>query len=301
MKSKTAKRPAILSTNDWRTQKAVGAIAGIGKAAILQRDGESVSFIASSATADRYGDTIDQKGWETANFEANPVLLWAHSHSTPPVGKVGKLDKTGDLTAKEIEFTPAELHKFGAEVGGMVKAGFLNAVSVGFMPLEWEERRDEEGRFLGYHFKRMELLEISVVPVPANPEAVQLHKSFGSSLSAWLADVRDDAQPIERAFRAEAEATLKAAEEIAQRAQDAGDAEGFAELVSLMREFVEGQKRVEREIRELRRRFDADDAEALKTVPAAAVETPPVAESAPITDAEKASPLGGFLKSLTRG
>src|SRR6185437_2590328 len=61
---------------------------------------------------------------------------------------------------------------------------FLRAVSVGFMPLEMPKRiTDTEGNATGgYEFTNQELLELSAVPVPANPEAVarMASKGFGT-------------------------------------------------------------------------------------------------------------------------
>ena len=230
------KNPTVLSTGDWRNVTKAGKSAALAKSAIIRRAADgTVSFIASTATADRYGDTIDQKGWNTAAFEANPVLLWAHSQSTPPVGKVGKLDKSGDLVAQAVEFTSDEQHPFGAQVGRMVAAGFLNAVSVGFLPKKWEERRDEKGAFLGYHFTEMELLEISVVPVPANPQALLASKAFAMTLGEWVDSIDENAGPITRGFGHEVAGFMKAAGDAVERAQEAADGDLLAELVELQR------------------------------------------------------------------
>ena len=228
-------RPAVVTPLEWRALQKQGKVAGIARSApIVRGEDGSVSFIASTATADRYGDTIDQAGWMTDAYEKNPVLLWAHSYSTPPVGKVGALDKSGDLKATACEFTPAEMHPFGAQVGAMVKAGFLNTVSVGFLPLEWEERYDEGGRFLGYHFKRMELLEISVVPVPANPQALLEGKSFAKSLADWTAQP-DESSFLARTLQAEVAGFIKAAEDLQTRADDAADEGAFAGMLALLK------------------------------------------------------------------
>jgi hypothetical protein len=48
----------------------------------------------------------------------------------------------------------------------------LRAVSVGFMPLEMTRYVDLEGHMTGYEFTSQELLELSAVPIPANPEAL---------------------------------------------------------------------------------------------------------------------------------
>ncbi len=233
---KRAARPVVVPAPEWRALQKKGQVAGLAKTAVLIRatDG-SVSFVASSEDPDRYGDTIDQNGWDLANYKANPVLLWAHSHSTPPVGKVGTigLGTTGNLTASAVEFTTKEQHPFGCEVGAMVAGGFLSAVSVGFLPSAWEERYDEGGRFKGYHFTKMELLEISVVPVPANPMALIEGRGFAKSLHDW-ADVPDESAPMARGFQAELQGWLKAAEDVQTRATDEQDAGDFSRMIGLL-------------------------------------------------------------------
>ena len=64
-----------------------------------------------------------------------------------------------------------------AEVAGNVKAGFINAVSVGFNSGASIDRSDlpEESKFFGkkgIYFQSAELLEVSIVTIPANPEAI---------------------------------------------------------------------------------------------------------------------------------
>src|SRR4051812_32981231 len=46
--------------------------------------GESrvMTFIFSDGSVDRYGDTIDARGWVLDNFNANPVALFGHDANT---------------------------------------------------------------------------------------------------------------------------------------------------------------------------------------------------------------------------
>jgi hypothetical protein len=54
----------------------------------------------------------------------------------------------------------------------LVRGKFITAVSVGFLPLEFSWAEDEKERPWGIDYERQELLEISVVPVPANAHAL---------------------------------------------------------------------------------------------------------------------------------
>lgn len=124
-------------------------------------DEKSYRFLASTSTIDRQGDSIDQSGWELKNFMKNPVILWAHRYDELPLGKVVELSVTENGLESEMVFAD---HEKAKEVSKLVDDGMLNAVSVGFIP---KERN-------GNVITRAELLEISIVPVPANQEALAL-------------------------------------------------------------------------------------------------------------------------------
>jgi hypothetical protein len=78
-----------------------------------------------------------------------------------------------------VEFASAETYPFAETVRRMVAGGFLSAASVGFKPLKYmynEERR-------GVDIEESELLEWSIVPVPANPEClVQLSAALAPGM-----------------------------------------------------------------------------------------------------------------------
>lgn len=141
---------------------------------------------------DRYEDTIALDGWDLTAYRRNPVVLWAHDYSMLPVGRAEHLaieEITIDgapvrAMVADIVFTPRGMHPFNDVVYEMLAGGFLNASSVGFRPLEWSF--DEE-RF-GVNFLRQELLEFSVVPVPANGDAIAQSRSAGidiAPIEAW--------------------------------------------------------------------------------------------------------------------
>ncbi len=121
-------------------------------------------IIASTDAIDRQGDVIDQKGWELDNYMKNPVMLFAHDYSSLPVAKCIKLSVESTGLVCEFEFAPAEGNPVGAQIKYLYDNGFMNAVSVGFIPKEQN----------GGVITKAELLEISFVPVPANQEALRL-------------------------------------------------------------------------------------------------------------------------------
>src|SRR3989442_162298 len=94
-------------------------------------------FTITMNTPDRESDLIETTGIDTTNFEKNAIVQWAHDYRALPVGKCIALDRHPDRIIATVEFATADLNPFAEQVYKMVKAGFLNACSIGFRPLEW--------------------------------------------------------------------------------------------------------------------------------------------------------------------
>lgn len=142
----------------------------------MEEPGVIKGIVGSSAVVDRMGDIIDQEGWNLKDYLNNKVILWGHNvrEERPPIAKALKVwvEGKGTKHAKlmfDIKFDLQD--SFAAEIYRKIKDGFLNTVSVGFLPHEWEEL-DPDNWFGGLKFTKQDLLELSVVPVPANPEAL---------------------------------------------------------------------------------------------------------------------------------
>ena len=145
-----------------------------------KRATETVSFVASTASPDRYSDIIDQRGWDTRNFEKNPVVLLNHDSSELPIGKGNVSIKNGQLVI-DVEFDDQDPK--AQEVKRKAQNGFMNAVSVGFRPLESKARYElpKDNKYYGTkgtYFSKAELLEVSIVTIPANGEATMLEQRF---------------------------------------------------------------------------------------------------------------------------
>jgi hypothetical protein len=165
------------------------------------KDSRLIEFIITDETVDWYSDVIRIDGWDTSDYEHNPVVLWAHSHYDPPVAKAVSLDvlKKKKQIRSVAEFTPQDVNPFGYLTYRMYVQRFLNAVSVGFMPKEYafvsESTHADRARRGGIDYLKQSLLEYSAVPVPANPNALQLAKSVGidiTPMKAWAERVLDE-------------------------------------------------------------------------------------------------------------
>jgi phage head maturation protease len=145
----------------------------------------TVSFVASDETVDRYGDIIRASGWDLKQYKKNPVMLFGHDSRSPPIGTTDVRIEGTQLLA-DATFLPEGVSDFADEIWRIVDAGALRAMSVGFLPTVmpkaiWaDDDPEHEGWPTGYEFDGQELLENSVVPVPANPAALALARSVAS-------------------------------------------------------------------------------------------------------------------------
>lgn len=143
---------------------------------------KTFTFTASTDSIDRYGEIVKQD-WDLRGFDANPVILWAHDPGEPIGRGVAKMID-GKL---KVDITFHEVTERARDIAALVEAKFLNAVSVGFRPktVKFETVNEREVPVLSGN----ELLEISVVSIPANPDALA-ERAFLRSLAG------DTAAPV---------------------------------------------------------------------------------------------------------
>jgi hypothetical protein len=187
----------------------------------------ALDFVASTATLDRYHEVIEPAGWQLDAYRRNPVFQNAHNYGDIlfTLGKallteVRTIDG-GQALCQRIQFA-IDVNPVARIAYGLYKGGFLNAVSVGFIPLRWEDAPPaaSEGRS-GTQIERVpaghpdgrdavpsvpifsplcaeaassgspsskarrryleqELLEVSAVAIPANPDALALGLKSGA-------------------------------------------------------------------------------------------------------------------------
>lgn len=162
----------------------------------------TVTFIASTSTKDRHGTVLNQKNWNLDNFNRNPIIGYQHNvYGGNMCSEPNPDDQLGTAKAYlepitrsdgeqdnqllvDITFEPADINPKAEKIFRKVMHGSLRAVSVGFVPLKNEKGEIGEKRDGAFHFFGQELLEISVVNIPSNPDA--LKKSFREDTSRAL-------------------------------------------------------------------------------------------------------------------
>lgn len=131
----------------------------------------------STETVDRQGDIVRATGAKLDNFLKNPVVFWAHNTYEPPVARALSVEIIpGDGLKSRFQFPEWGINPDADVIRRLWAGGFLNACSIGFMPIKSKPLGDdEEDRWWGPRdFVEWELLEYSIVGVPANQDALRL-------------------------------------------------------------------------------------------------------------------------------
>ena len=146
--------------------------------------GPVIDFRSSDQTLDRYQEVITVAGWKLENYRKNPIVQNAHSYCSlsDTIGKsliteIRTISGSAPYLFQRVLFAVEE-NPMAKVAYGLYKGGFLNAVSVGFIPLRW----DNGGEEAAYQRKYLEqeLLEVSAVSLPANPNAITMALKAGA-------------------------------------------------------------------------------------------------------------------------
>jgi len=153
----------------------------------IAEDTRAVPFVFSDDSVDSYGDTIEAKGWIWDRSGAGTVALFGHDPSKVEniIGRAHNIRVEGNQLIGEIHFAEKDVNPQADVVYQLVKGGYLNSVSVGFQPIEWTLAKDKS-RPGGIDFKKQKLLEISVVGIPANENAVAQARAAGIDVDSVI-------------------------------------------------------------------------------------------------------------------
>lgn len=142
-------------------------------------DNGKLRFTITTDRVDRMGDVVEATGWEFENFNrAGGTVLFNHEYgevagSPPAQGRTLEIRQFKHKVQALMEFHRKT--RFNDELYQMYRGGYMKTASVGFWPLEPPDQIKDKGEEVsGLRFKRKELLEWSLVAVPANPDAVAM-------------------------------------------------------------------------------------------------------------------------------
>lgn len=134
-----------------------------------------IEITGSTEAQDRDNEVLKMDGWDLKEWKNNPVILPAHDYTAPAIGK-GRVRKSEGKLKFKVEFPEEGIYPLADIYRNLYKQGFMKASSVGFMPEEWKNGEKPNEPFRTY--TKQKLLELSLVSVPANPEALTNSKGL---------------------------------------------------------------------------------------------------------------------------
>jgi len=162
-----------VTLTEFRAAPKAGALIRTAAGAAVEptADPRRFRFVVSTGAASRNHFEFRAEGWRLKNFMRNPVIQWAHKDDLLPIGRALNVWREGSRLKADVELTPAGWLRFNDTVARFLAGGFLRAVSVGWFALRWHWReRPKQPPVLV--FDEQDLLEISVVSVPADAGAL---------------------------------------------------------------------------------------------------------------------------------
>jgi len=168
-------------------------------------DGRYMDFVISDENVDRDGDIVTLDGCDMTAFEKNPVFLMWHDKQNFPVGKFVKVWVENGCRRGRVKFVPEGKFDQADLAYYMYKEGFMNAVSVGFRPMNPIEENVKQNDNGGFTYLKYELFEVSGVAVPANPRALAERKEYEKEYDGvvWKTYGLTPAKPNEAKAKAE--------------------------------------------------------------------------------------------------
>lgn len=181
----------LISVDEFMSKRAPSAKGTIVKAAKAPAtwDGEkrSAVFTMSTQQEDRDGDIVFTAGIDTSEFEKNPVALLFHKSREFPVGTWSDIRKQPQRLEGTCTFIPEGIEEDADSAAKLVAAGVLRACSIGFIPKTVALRTMDNGEpTWSYEIRECELVECSIVPIPANPGALVKSADGDSRLAKEL-------------------------------------------------------------------------------------------------------------------
>lgn len=147
----------------------------------INTEKRTADFVITTDGVDRDGDIMDPMGMDTTHYEKNPTVLTFHNYNSFPVGKVINIKKTKKNVRATVEFVPAGVLPEADISWKLVELGFLKTVSIGFLPnydtIERPENMKRNGQRVYRIIRNYELMELSLVPVPSNRDALAIKEA----------------------------------------------------------------------------------------------------------------------------
>jgi len=163
----------------------------------INEDAKTIEFVASTDYLASDGLSIRAEAWEDGmeQFMRNPVIPFWHDYSDLPAGKAVAWRIEPDVgLILDVQFA-TDINPKAAMAFELYRGGYMNAGSVGFDVIEANPVKEEDSGRSYMDVTKAQLLEFSVVPVPADPGALAIRSA--KPKEAWDALARLLAEPEE--------------------------------------------------------------------------------------------------------
>jgi len=150
-------------------------------ATFTKAKGKPSTFTATITTdsVDRDGEVVIPAGMNAKEYEKNPVLLYEHD-VLKPIGRMLSMRRGDRSIEAEFALAPRPDNHVGEwfpdTVASLMDFGALNTMSIGFMGTEARPANKADTERFGDGVRRVygkwKLLEVSVVSLPANQDAI---------------------------------------------------------------------------------------------------------------------------------
>ena len=150
----------------------------------VDEEKRTVEFVASDNSVDSYNTVIPVDKWDLTRYQNNGIVGYMHdvygaswTKSADPDDIIGKGEAfvEDDKLIVRITFEPKDLNERADKIFRKIQFGSLHAVSVGFRATKkghmGDEERGEDPKV--YYYNGQELLEVSVVNIPSNANALK--------------------------------------------------------------------------------------------------------------------------------
>jgi HK97 family phage prohead protease len=145
-------------------------------------------IMASDESVDRSGDIIRSDGWILENFMKNGSVIYGHDKDKLPVAKPIEAKVADKQLMIKVKFADKGTSEWTDAVYSLVQQGILKGASVGFSSMEKEANKETGGRI----FKKQELVELSLTPIPANANAMVVAKEFPVEIAKRLIEESEE-------------------------------------------------------------------------------------------------------------
>lgn len=154
-------------------------------------------FTIADETVNRNGWRLIVAGIRTEAFEKNPVCVVQHNEWAVPVGRWVSLKKEGGVLKGRLQFDRND--EEAVRLYWKYADGYMSAVSLNVVPLV--ESEDKKDLLPGQRYATVtesELLEISLVTIPAYGNSVRLSHADGREYKASLLTSKIDRNKMEQ-------------------------------------------------------------------------------------------------------